>query len=357
MKKRAVKESKKARMKGVLQEVLDEIRPSHKEIKEVKVEAVEIMKKLRRSTGAKIILGGSYAKGTAIKKNGKDVDIFVAFGKSYRDKSLELAEILHKALIKIKIKASRLHGSRDYFQYKKSGIDFEIIPILAVKKAQEALNITDVSPLHVDYVLGKIKKKSRLAEDIMLAKAFAYGCNCYGAESYIGGFSGYVVEILVCHFGSFEKFLKAASEWDLRDKIVIDPAKFYKSRQEVLWQMNVSKLQGPVVLIDPVQKERNAASALTSEKLKEFVKSARRFLKSPSKNSFKKKVIDVKSLERLAKGKAKLFVLKIKTRGKEDITGAKLLRFFNQIRDRLNENGFDFIAKWQFDYFSYRGEF
>ncbi len=57
-----------------------------------------------------------------------------------------------------------MHGSRDYFQIKEKGFTFEVVPILKIKDAKEAMNITDVSPLHAAWV----KKHKKFADDIAL---------------------------------------------------------------------------------------------------------------------------------------------------------------------------------------------
>ncbi|MBD3252791.1 hypothetical protein GF386_03610, partial [Candidatus Pacearchaeota archaeon] len=54
--------------------------------------------------------------------------------------------------------------------------------------------MTDLSYFHVNHILKKIKKNKNLSDEIRLAKKFAYSQNCYGAESYIHGFSGYALE-------------------------------------------------------------------------------------------------------------------------------------------------------------------
>ena len=51
----------------------------------------------------------------------------------------------------------------------------------------------------------------------------------------------------------------------MEEKTVMDIKKFYKNKN-ILFEINKSKLTSPLVIIDPVQKERNAAAALDHEK-------------------------------------------------------------------------------------------
>ena len=78
------------------------------------------------------------------------------------------------------------------------------------------------------YVVQGIKNKSIL-DEIKIAKAFCYANNCYGAESYVQGFSGYALELLVYYYGGFINFLRAVSKEKAnnKEKIVIDIEKNY----------------------------------------------------------------------------------------------------------------------------------
>lgn len=210
---------------------------------------------------AKLFIGGSLAKQTLIKRdNAYDIDIFVLFPYKLKDKTL--SDILEASLKKSKVKYIKLHGSRDYFQVHFKNLVLELIPILEIKAASQALNITDISPLHVSYILQQIKKNKKINDEIKLAKAFCYAVDCYGAESYIRGFSGYSLEVLVSYYGSFLNFIKIANKWNTKDKIIIDPRKYYKDKKKILQEINISKQISPLILIDPVSKRKKCFSCL-----------------------------------------------------------------------------------------------
>ena len=63
-----------------------------------------------------------------------------------------------------------------------------------------------------ELLIRKKKIKGKILDEIRLAKAFCHANGCYGAESYIKGFSGYALELLVYHYGSFQKFVKAITK-------------------------------------------------------------------------------------------------------------------------------------------------
>ena len=174
-------------MKKLLSEVILEIRPSEKYEKEILDKSNSIITQINKGMkGAKAVLAGSGAKGTWLKTF--DADIFVKFNYSrFKDKSNKLSDMLEKFLKK-HFKIIRLHGSRDYFQIRQQKFTFEIVPILEIKRSEQAKNITDVSPLHSDFVL----KHKKLVDEVRLTKQFFKAEKVYGAESYIRGFSGYV---------------------------------------------------------------------------------------------------------------------------------------------------------------------
>jgi tRNA nucleotidyltransferase (CCA-adding enzyme) len=94
-----------------------------------------------------------------------------------------------------------------------SGLEADIVPSTEVgdpSKSGEKLSV-ERTPLHTRYV------KSRLSEcmkdDVRLLKSFFKSIGVYGAESHVGGFSGYVCELLVIRYGSFRKVLEAISRW------------------------------------------------------------------------------------------------------------------------------------------------
>jgi len=347
------------------------IKPSDNEIAKVKQLVLEFgallnleLKKPRIK--AEVFVGGSLAKNTIIKKKEKyDIDFFVRFDYSkYSGKSSELSEILAKPVErlakKLKIRIEKIHGSRDYFNLSYKAIFLEIIPILKIKKASEAKNITDISPLHVSYVVNKLAKRRKLADEIRLAKTFCYVQGCYGAESYIKGFSGYSLEALCIYFGSFLNFLKGAAQWSLAKKIIIDSAKHYKNKNCILTLLNESKLQSPLILIDPVQKERNVTAAISSETFENFLKSVNEFLKKPSDEFFKIKIDVSEDLRKKAKArKAQFNAFAIESSSdKLDIAGAKSLRISKFILNLMKKYGFAVLdSKFVFDVVMKKGFF
>lgn len=337
----------------ILKEILNEIAPSNKELKEIDEFVGNFKKKLEKEINkqkiqAEIFIGGSFAKKTLIKKEKYDIDIFLRFDKKYSQKDIsKLAENLIKKFTKYKI----IKGSRDYFRIDiKENLFIELIPVIKVSSPEKAENITDLSYLHVKYIKNKIKDE-KILSNIKLAKAFCYSNNCYGAESYIKGFSGYSLELLVYYYKNFEKFLKEIIK--IKDKKIIDIEKKHKNSKEVMINLNASKLCSPIILIDPTYKFRNTLAALSLETFEQFQKKAKQFLKNPKKEFFYTKKIDFEKIKNSAKKSGNDFVrLEIFTLKKEEnVAGSKLYKFYQHLENeisrffKIKNKGFEYNSK------------
>src|SRR3989344_3154439 len=318
------------KMSLVLKEVLEKVKPTQEEIKEISIYLKNFLDKLesnkkKAKISAEIFVGGSFAKKTMIKKNHYDIDIFIRFDQKHMKQNL--SDLTKKILGRIP--AERVHGSRDYFKVKvKDGLFFEVVPVKKIKNQKEAENVTDLSYFHVRYVNKNFNEK--VLDEIRIVKAFCHANGCYGAESYIGGFSGYALELLTYNYGSFEKFLKAMTKTKTQEKLILDKEKQYKNKAQVLMDINTAKLHSPVILIDPTHKQRNVLAALSQETFEKFKKVSNDFLKGAKISFFEQKNVDVSKLGEKARGKGyETVLLEAKTNRQEgDIAGSKFLKFY-----------------------------
>jgi len=343
----------------ILKDVLELIRPEKFELDDIKSELKNFIEKFEKTRkklkiNAEIFVGGSFAKGTVIKKDNYDLDVFIRFT-GYKD--AEISDITENIIKTFIGKFTRVHGSRDYFRVKiGKNAYLELIPVIKVKNPKDSSNITDLSYSHVKYVKKKISRK--ILDEIMLAKAFCYASKCYGAESYIRGFSGYSLELIVYHYKGFMKFARNIAK-SKNGKIIIDIEKFYKNKNEILMNLNSSKLQSPIILIDPTFRQRNVTAALSDETFEKFREVCIKFLKNPGKKFFEQEKTDFKKLEEDArKKKYDYIILDASTNKQEgDIAGSKLLKFYNHINEEterffeIKEKEFEYNGKKSARYF------
>jgi tRNA nucleotidyltransferase (CCA-adding enzyme) len=348
------------KINSVLKDVLEEIKPDKEEIKVAEKILSEFIrkfdinaKKVRKNV--KAFVGGSFAKGTVIKKDEYDADVFVRFDEKTEEK--EISKHTQKILDKFVKDYKVVHGSRDYFKIRAGPKFFiEVIPVLSFKNPKNAKNITDLSYSHVNYVRKKTTKKT--LDEIRLAKAFCYANKCYGAESYINGLSGYAIELLIIYYKSFLKFLKEFSR-SKGEKIIIDIEKDYKNKNIIMMDINASKLQSPVILIDPTFKQRNAAAALSEETFERIKNAAKKFIENPSKKSFEMEKTDLEKVKNNAKKNKNEFILleAITEKQEGDVAGSKLMKFYKHLVEEMSrffyvrEKGFNYNGEKSARYF------
>ncbi len=318
----------------ILKEVLKKIKPSEEEMKNIKNIIGASLKKVelnikRRKINAQVFVGGSFAKGTLIKKDGYDIDIFIRFDKKYKDELL--SDLTEKILENTK--KERIHGSRDYFKAKISEIlSLEFVPVKKISNPRGAENVTDLSYSHVNYIKKRLKNQ-KLLDEVRLAKAFCYANGSYGAESYVQGFSGYGLELLIYHHGSFLKFIRAMAKTNVKNKTIIDIERYYKNRDRILLDINSAKLQSPIILVDPTYKQRNVLAALSIETFNKFQRTCKNFLKRPTVNFFEPEILNLSKIKSDAQERGYEFILlKAETdRQPGDIAGSKLLKFYRHL--------------------------
>jgi len=311
------------------EKMLGRVKPSASEQKEAENKVSKFLERLNKKLkDARAIIGGSFAKGTWLKDN-HDVDIFVLFNNDH-----ECSDELEKVLKKVFGKVTRIHGSRDYFNINIYDLNFEIVPVYKIERPKDAKNITDISPLHAKWVRSKLN--TELADDIRLAKLFFKAQGIYGAETYIKGFSGYVIEILTIHFGGFDKLIKTGSKMHIWD--AVNP----RGKKRVI--IDKEKLS-PLVVVDPVQDNRNAAAALSAEKFNKFVKACNAYLSQPSEKFFEIKKVKLSDL------KDKTLVIRASPlEGTKDVVGTKLYVVYGKILYYLTVEGFEVTSSgWSWD--------
>ncbi|RLF39727.1 MAG: CCA tRNA nucleotidyltransferase [Thermoplasmata archaeon] len=253
--------------------VLKKVTPSLIDRIKVSMVVKVLMKKVKQACKrlkifVKPKLVGSVAKGTYLK-DAIDIDIFLLFPKNTSRKELE-----EKGLTvgrRVLENAEERYAEHPYTRGKFMGYDVEIVPCYEVKDATEKISAVDRTPFHTDYVVKKLPRKKR--KEVRLLKQFLKGIGCYGAEAEIQGFSGYLCELLVIKYGSFRKVLEAASKWNVGETIKLE-------------EVESPSFSDPLVVIDPVDPNRNVASALSKEKFDLFVRASREYLRKPSLSFF-----------------------------------------------------------------------
>jgi tRNA nucleotidyltransferase (CCA-adding enzyme) len=210
-----------------------------------------------------IELVGSTAKDTYLQGN-LDIDFFLKFPTTFsKEKIAENALSIGKKLL---TKTEESYAEHPYLRGYYKEYKTEIVPCYKIEKASQKLSAVDRTPLHTKYVKKHLKEKQK--QEVRLLKQFLKGIGCYGAEAEIEGFSGYLCEILIIKYGTFQQLIKNATNWKNGIKLYLKPGKN-------------PDFDTPLVFIDPVDNNRNVASALTKNKFQLFIKACKDYQSKP----------------------------------------------------------------------------
>jgi len=306
--------------------VVESIRPGPDELLFVRRTADEILSKLKRSTNKEIVLLGSVAKGTFLSGE-SDLDIFILFRKRMNKVQMksELEKIFRKAFPNENYQMN--YAEHPYIKFRFMGLKVDVVPAYKMKKAEERLTAVDRSVLHTKFILKNLSSKQK--DEVRLLKKLLKANNLYGAEIKVEGFSGYLCELLIIKYRTFLGALKAAEKWNF--PIIIDVKKYYKKPE---YSGLVRHFNKDFIVIDPTDKNRNVAAALSEVNLKKFIKIAKRFMKKPSENHFFRQDTFDKKLAR----KKNAVIIEFKRGGAvDDVLWGQLKRFDRSLESALSD--------------------
>lgn len=287
---------------------------------------------------AEVRVEGSVAKGTWLSGE-PDIDIFMRMPPTmprdaFKTTCLKIAREATSGYSQIE-----RFAEHPYLEAFKDSTRINIVPCYRVRRG-DWMSATDRTPFHTDYVKQKLNDKLRC--EIRLLKRFIKGIGAYGAEIRIGGFSGYLCELLILYYGSFIDAVRSVAEWETRT--VIDYENCYKGREDEALEI----FEEPLIVVDPVDKGRNAASAVRKERLTAFIAASREFLRSPSMNFFFPKEVQALGLQQLiqkmkARGSTLIFVKFGRVTAVPDILWGQLYKTQRSLHKMLERNDFRVI--------------
>lgn len=335
-------------LERVLADVSKRITPSQKEKKAVLSLADTLVKRVtqaakKKKVEATVRVEGSVAKDTWLRGE-PDIDIFLQLPTSVPREAL--------GTVCIRIAKEATKGSKQverfaehpYLEAFVQSTRVNIVPCYKAKPG-EWLSATDRTPCHTEFV--KPKLNDALRSEIRLLKQFMKGIEVYGAEIRVGGFSGYLCELLSLSYGTFVNVLEAAANW--KKPWTIDYQNYYKGRENEIPRI----FEEPLVVVDPVDKGRNVASAVRKECLVGFVAASRQFTQHPSKEFFFPKPTRILTERQLAqsmekRGTAMVFVKIGKVKAVPDILWGQLYKTQRSLLRMLAGNDFGIIndAVW-----------
>lgn len=267
------------------EKILKEIKPSPEENMRVEIlsnKILDVIKETATELGVECeaMLAGSVAKGTWLAGNA-DIDILLKFPLDTQQKVLKEfgLKIGHRSIKKMHGTAEERYASHPYVTGFIDDYDVDFVPCYNISSADELKSAVDRTLLHTKYIEENLEKKQ--VDEVVLLKKFMKSVGTYGSEFKVGGFAGYLCELLIIRYGSFHETLKNVAE------------NWIYGYSFDLKRYGTSKMfNDPLVAVDPVDSKRNVAASLTLQKMSEFIVSAGNFLKNPSEQYFRSKTIE-----------------------------------------------------------------
>ncbi|MGY5151309.1 MAG: CCA tRNA nucleotidyltransferase [Candidatus Nitrosopumilus sp. bin_6a] len=244
------------------------IERSKKEIADIAFSLVEKeIKKYSEVIGLEF--GGSFAKGTWLSKDA-DVDIFIKFKKNTSEEKFE--KISQKiGFDSLKEYSPYVRFSQHpYVEAKIKNTKINVVPCYDVKIG-EWKSAADRSSFHTEFMKKSLTLKMK--NEVRVLKTFLKSNKIYGAEIAKQGFSGYISEVLIFEFGSFENLIKSIS----------------KIKENQIIGKTSRSFDTSIVVIDPIDSNRNLAAAISNENIGKFILISRAFKNKPSLGFFKNK--------------------------------------------------------------------
>ena len=291
-----------------------------------------------RDEGFETFFAGSAGRRTCMKGD-RDIDLFVLFPEDTERKELEKEglRIGRKLFEEFNAEYEVEYAEHPYTKGVIDGKEVEVVPCIDTDP-ENIRTAVDRSPHHAKWVENNLSQSQR--EDVVLLKAFLTASGIYGSSLKVRGFSGYLCEILVNEYGDIESLLEEASEW--REETVIDPENYHEG--ELPEDLKKKFEEDNLIVIDPVDSERNVASVLTTENYSKFILEAHRFVEEPGIDLFEEQGIELdkfalkKEVEK--RGDFTVFEFEAPERP-DDIIYPQLRKFMRRIEAVLKKNDFE----------------
>ena len=260
----------------ITQEVLGRIKPTRDEqqrMQKVADHIISLVDRVAAGLDLKDVTGalvGSAARGTWISGE-HDLDIFITFPEDTSNEDLKHSGL--KIGRQVSANADRYeerYAEHPYIHAYFGDYEVDLVPCFRVGSAAQIKSAVDRTPFHNQLVLERI---NGLEDDVLLLKQFMKGAGVYGSDLRTGGFSGYLAELLIIHYGSFMDVLTAVDGW--KPGTAID-----------IMEHQDKQHNDPLVVVDPTDPGRNVAAALTLDRFAGFIDRARQYLDSPAVELF-----------------------------------------------------------------------
>jgi tRNA nucleotidyltransferase (CCA-adding enzyme) len=303
------------------------------ELEKISKEIQKVIMNFKDKRILKVIVGGSFAKGTWLD-NDTDIDFFVMIEPTVeRNEFEELGKSIGFHALK-KYNPYLRYSEHPYVEGKVNGVRINIVPCYKVQ-LNKWKSAADRSPFHTIFMETKLNEF--LKSEVRVLKKFLKSIGIYGSQISVSGFSGYVTEVLILKYGSFRNVIQTFAE--LKPDYIVS--------LESPDQSAIEKFRSPIIIIDPIDSNRNLGAAISAECLAKFVLTSRLFLQAPSTKFFIKSSRSNTKIISYIKSNLLIIDFKIQIRS-PDILWGQLKKKLTSISKQLANTGFEIIKKFCF---------
>ncbi len=264
-------------MEKMLRTVLERVTPSDLEIRRQHEFAGKIIARIMKLKGRHVAaeMAGSNSRNTHLAGD-HDLDIFVFYPETLPRPEFEKEGLRIGLGVFRGHKWEKAYSEHPYIRGNIEGFDVEIVPAYRVTHAEDLKSAVDRSIFHNEYMKQNMQHGQE--GEIRLLKQFMKGVKCYGADQGANSFPGYVAELLTLKYGTFMACIDAAAKWEKGQ--AVDLENYYPPTEAR------KKFGSHLIVVDPVDRERNVAAALSLNQYARFIAACRAFIKRPSMNFF-----------------------------------------------------------------------
>jgi tRNA nucleotidyltransferase (CCA-adding enzyme) len=275
----------KDRLDSILDDVIRKVTPSQEESAKVRDMTEKVMSTTREVAATypmklTVVLAGSFVRDTWMPHK-KEFDVFIQFPENTTRQDLEVygLEIGKKVVKALRGKFIIAFAEHPYVRARVKDYAVDIVPSYRVSSAAKIKSAVDRTPFHNRWLEKHLPREK--SAQVRLMKQFIKAQGLYGSDTRVQGFSGYLCELLIVKYRTFKALTRTASKWQ-PGKIFLDIHDHHKPSER-----SVIRFKGqPLLVIDPVDPERNVAAALSGDNFNRFVTACKMLVKKPTSSFF-----------------------------------------------------------------------
>jgi len=319
------------------EKILEENYPSEQELQKIEGLYTEISGFITGEYGLETHFAGSAGRETCMAGD-KDIDLFVLFPEDTERKKLEEKglEIGKKTFENFNADYHVEYAEHPYTKGHIKGVEVEIVPCFDTDPG-DIRSAVDRTPYHSRWARNNLDEEQR--KEAVILKKFLKTQGLYGSSLRRRGFSGYLCEILISEYEDFRSLLVDAEDWP--EQKVIDPENHHE--QGLPEELEQKFSEDNLVVIDPVDPERNVAAVLSTENYADFIYEAWKFNTEAGINFFRESgpEYDRFELEQEVKDRGDFLVLEFESPEEvDDVVYPQMRKALSRLKSELEKNDF-----------------